>query len=497
MATHYEKLGTKLLTYTVISLYLSAIPIIGLMYFFKQIELEPMIGFFALTVIVCSLLFVINKKLASFSWTKYLVVSLMFIASHFLLIAIPTFNAWTIFILYLIFSIVYLDRKVMIVATALMLLIFTIQFSINPAFQAVQLPVLDLVVLYVLIAMCGVAGIIISVIGRKVVSDVNVHLEESKNQQQQLQETFENIKGSVQGLLSFYQSIQAEVSHTGKATEEIAVGFGEVAKGVEYQAVSIHDIKDNIEKIHKEISLVTQTSEEMKTLSGKTGESTQVGATHLSQLASNMGKVEGSMTETVSLMGTLAAQNSKIEEMLGSIKGITEQTNLLALNASIEAARAGEQGKGFAVVADEVRKLAEHSRRATEEVGSMLTDIFSKIIQLQEKLDHSKSAFELSSQAAKEAENILQLISQNATNVFSQADQIQDKTKSLLEASDSIVNEVTSISNITEEASATTEEIYAGVEDQRHSMKEVIASLDQLNDLIVALEDMVAQNSNN
>ncbi|MEW8986194.1 MAG: hypothetical protein AB2401_04180 [Bacillus sp. (in: firmicutes)] len=39
MATHYEKLGTKLLTYTVIALYLSAIPIIGLMYFFKQIEL--------------------------------------------------------------------------------------------------------------------------------------------------------------------------------------------------------------------------------------------------------------------------------------------------------------------------------------------------------------------------------------------------------------------------------------------------------------------------
>jgi methyl-accepting chemotaxis protein len=232
MATHYEKLGTKLLTYTVISLYLSAIPIIGLMYFFKQIELGPMIGFFVLTVIVCSLLFVINKKLASFSWTKYLVVSLMFIASHFLLIAIPTFNAWTIFILYLIFSIVYLDRKVMIMATALMLFVFTIQFFINPAFQAVQLPVLDLVVLYVLIAMCGVAAIIISVIGRKVVSDVNVHLEESKNQQQQLQQTFENIKSSVQGLLSFYQSIQAEVNHTGKATEEIAVGFGEVAKGV-------------------------------------------------------------------------------------------------------------------------------------------------------------------------------------------------------------------------------------------------------------------------
>lgn len=494
MATHYEKLGTKLLTYTVISLYLSAVPIIVIMYFLKQIEVGPMLGFFALSVIVCSLLFVINKKLATYSWTKYLVVSIMFIASHFILIAIPTFNAWTIFILYLIFSIVYLDRKVMIQATILMLLVFKLQFSINPAFQSIQLPFLDIVVLYVLLAMCGVAGIIISVIGRKVVSDVNVHLEESKSQQQQLEDTFENIKNSVQGLLSFYQSIQVEVSHTGKATEEIAVGFGEVAKGVEYQAISIHDIKNNIGKIHEEISLVSGTSEEMKVLTGKTGDSTKDGASHLSQLVSNMGKVEGNMTETLTLMGTLVSQNSKIEEMLGSIKGITEQTNLLALNASIEAARAGEQGKGFAVVAEEVRKLAEHSRQATEEVGNMLNDIFSKIIQLEVTLDQGRDAFDLSSQAVKEAEQVFQLISNNASNVFSHAEQIQHKTKSLLAASDSIVNEVTSISNITEEASATTEEIYAGVEGQRHSMKEVIASLDKFNDLIIALENIVESN---
>lgn len=68
----------------------------------------------------------------------------------------------------------------------------------------------------------------------------------------------------------------------------------------------------------------------------------------------------------------VAANTSRIAQIVELIQSIAAQTNLLALNANIEAARAGNEGKGFAVVAGEVKNLANSTRSSLGDIGELV-----------------------------------------------------------------------------------------------------------------------------
>jgi len=83
----------------------------------------------------------------------------------------------------------------------------------------------------------------------------------------------------------------------------------------------------------------------------------------------------GEADSTNSKVQSLSTAAQKIGEVVELINDIASQTNLLALNATIEAARAGEAGKGFAVVATEVKSLADQTAKATDGIGSQVSEI--------------------------------------------------------------------------------------------------------------------------
>ncbi|WP_428487228.1 methyl-accepting chemotaxis protein [Rhodopila sp.] len=123
--------------------------------------------------------------------------------------------------------------------------------------------------------------------------------------------------------------------------------------------------------------------------SGEASSGVQTMAAAAEELAASIGAINQQVTEsarmtnetaeeaqrTNGIVQVLAQSAQRIGDVVGLITGIAGQTNLLALNATIEAARAGDAGKGFAVVASEVKNLASQTAKATEEIGTQITQI--------------------------------------------------------------------------------------------------------------------------
>lgn len=88
-----------------------------------------------------------------------------------------------------------------------------------------------------------------------------------------------------------------------------------------------------------------------------------------------MSQIGESAYSTESSIDSLEEAMLEVTKFAETIAKITNQTNLLALNASIEASRAGEMGKGFAIVADKVKELAESSKKSSDAIGGIMSNI--------------------------------------------------------------------------------------------------------------------------
>ena len=163
---------------------------------------------------------------------------------------------------------------------------------------------------------------------------------------------------------------------------QVAAASGKVKSQGDLVSKTAEDERVNVGRMISSLTESTQTTNQMATLAAQSNQSAEQATTATDNALETVnGTVKGmesireTIAETEKRIKRLGERAQEITGIVSLINTISERTHVLALNASMQAAVAGEAGRGFAVVAEEVQRLAESSRNATQQIGTLVSNI--------------------------------------------------------------------------------------------------------------------------
>lgn len=262
-------------------------------------------------------------------------------------------EVWVLSFICLIIFILYMDIKLIIYCS---ILVLSINAFILIRFKDVFIPEFFNPRSEILIrAFAFIVSTLISIYITKTINKIFKMTQEKENELEE--EKVQAIK-TLSVINEISESLKNVNEKNTMISKRLMSSSESQASSVEQIAASTEELMASIEEISKN---AVHASEDMNNI--------------VKEVRNGMAALKGSTEE----MMELVKFSKMMIESIESINEIAENTNLLALNAAIEAARAGEAGKGFAVVATEIRKLAEKSTFAAQNVGDLLKESKIKI----------------------------------------------------------------------------------------------------------------------
>jgi twitching motility protein PilJ len=184
-------------------------------------------------------------------------------------------------------------------------------------------------------------------------------------------------------------SINALTDETSRVLHDVSriAGQVELASGkVKAQAALVSKTSDDerasVSQMILSLGESTESANQMAALADQSNQRAEQATTATNTALETVnGTVKGmesireTIAETEKRIKRLGERSQEITGIVNLINTISERTHVLALNASMQAAVAGEAGRGFAVVAEEVQRLAESSRNATQQIGTLVSNI--------------------------------------------------------------------------------------------------------------------------
>jgi methyl-accepting chemotaxis protein len=282
--------------------------------------------------------------------------------------------------------------------------------------------------------------------------------------------------------------LQTHVRQLGQNAQTMQVATKGVRQVTSAQIEATHHQGSTIAQVAAALSQITATSSqtvehaETVVASAETSEQiSQQGIESVSQNIEGLHRISEQVETITANIFELNEQTNQIGDIVASSSEVAERSHVLALNASVEAARAGEAGKGFQVVAQEMKNLARQSKRATERIRRILTEIQrasqSVVAATEEGSRRVTAGIHLAQQAGEIIKQLSQVISGSA-----------DSARMIAEGSRQLSTGIEQIAVAVGDLTGATESIMR----QGRELSTVVGELEQTSEanaaLLIALE---------
>ena len=263
----------------------------------------------------------------------------------------------------------------------------------------------------------------------------------------------QNLNQIITKITGASHSIASASNNISQATHQVEQGAEKQSEQTQVAVVSANQMREVTQAISQNTTEAADAANQATQVAVEGGEVVQASIKGMTQISS-------SVLESVNTVEQLAQHSNQIGQIVSVIEDIANQTNLLALNAAIEAARAGEQGRGFAVVADEVRSLANRTTEATQEIAEMIDNIQSgtktAVKTMHEGREEVETGSELVAKTGQSLQQIVEVVESLKVRIDQIATAAHQQSSSMNEVSQNITNVSSEAETVKQHASRST-----------------------------------------
>lgn len=432
---------------------------------------------------------VLEKPLASFA--KYVYVSIMPVVGAITIIYgnDGKFAAMTqAYILILILSIAYYDKKVVVVNTIVTVVVNFLGIILFTESYLLMDNIPIWIFIFMEYMLCATAAFLISGRTYKL-------FEEVQKKENDTEKVFEKVKDAAGSLAVSSESIYKTLNEFSSLTNKISDYSKEIAIGSDTQTEEVTDslnmFNDLSDKIVNSESKISKSMTSMESLK----QNNNIGISYIKELSEKFEENIKSTEEASSEIETLSERSKSISNIIEVIHEIADQTNLLSLNAAIEAARAGEAGKGFAVVANEIKQLSEQSSNSTKKIDNILKDIISVVEKTRKTMSYNSSIVKESGQRLDSTINVFKDMITSSEEVIDITAVLNNEMSSISSLKESLLNSIKKLASISENSAVSTKEVSISTDEQVRNIGSIMKSMEGVHGSVENLSGIL--NSSN